>query len=89
MSRDQNAQLTTVESITVPLGRLSIRLIDELWKASGGHERREVLDRSEAVGHLLHGQGEVVVGVERAARSFAPAVLALQALSWRSFGGSA
>ena len=82
-----SATMTMVRSrrdpLAVTLGDLTVGLIHELRPAAGRDESREVREARQHVVHLLDGEHEVVVGVERAAGNLGPPSGAFEAFSRR------
>src|SRR5260370_38471 len=83
--RAAGRQRASRDLVLVLRGDRRIGVRQELREAAGRNERVEGWILVEDVLHLLYGAGEIVIGVERAAISFLPAVLAGEA-GTRRFG---
>ena len=75
VSATTSASSLVGDLVLVGLDRGAIGVGHELREAAGRHEGVEVGYLRQDVFHLLHGEREVVVGVERAAVRLGPAVL--------------
>ena len=72
-----------VDTLAMSPDSLAIRLGDELRKAARRDEGVEVGRAHEKVAELLHGQREVVVGIEGAAVDLAPSSFTSEAIAGR------